>query len=168
MAFGSSIVMDQPRTMFAHVLSVRGVAVVVTNHRVQPLPMRPEKGSGKGVIVCQACGGQFLVTVQSRDRTTARRVRYFVLGLIGLALGALLLWLSFDVAIQPDGPDSDLDTDVASWLAYTGIAGVLLPIFGLGYLSNARRYDGVGNLRRVSEDGTRFVRASGHKLLPSK
>ncbi|QJT03355.1 hypothetical protein G9272_26295 [Streptomyces asoensis] len=78
------------------------------------------------------------------------------------------LWLTFDVAVQPDGPDSDLDTDVASWLAYTGIACVLLPIFGLGYLIHARRYDGVGSLRRVGEDGTRFVRASGHKLLPSK
>jgi len=168
MAFGSSIVMDQPRTMFAHVVSVQGVAVMITNHQVQPLPMRPGKGSDTGRIVCQTCGGQFLVTVQSRDRTTARRVRYFVSGLIGLALAALLLWLTFAVGMQPDGSDSDLDTDVASWMGYTGIAGVLLPIFGLGYLIHARKYDGVGNLRRISEDGAKFIRATGHKLLPSK
>lgn len=168
MAFGSSIVMDQPRTMFAHVLSVRGVAVVVTNHRVQPLPLRPVEGSGTGRIVCAACGDQFLVTVHSCARTTSGRVRYFVLGLIGLALAALLLWLTFDVGMQPDGPDTGADPDSASWYGYTGIAGVLLPVFGLGYLINARKYDGVGKLRRIGEDGTTSLRTAGHKLLPSK
>ncbi|MFJ1811243.1 MULTISPECIES: hypothetical protein [unclassified Streptomyces] len=36
--------MDQPRTMLAHLLSARGVAVVVTNHRVQiyVCPTSPE------------------------------------------------------------------------------------------------------------------------------
>lgn len=171
MAFGSSIVMDQPRTMFAHVLSVQGGvagAVMVTNHRIQPLPMRPREGSGTGKLVCQACGEQFLVTVHSRDRTTAKRVRYFVLGLTGLALAALLLWLTFDVAMQPDGSDLDMDPDIASWYGYTGIAGVFLPILGLSYLINARKYDGVGKLRRIGEDGTTSIRTAGHKLLPSK
>ncbi|MFF2786055.1 hypothetical protein ACFVT6_04695 [Streptomyces sp. NPDC058049] len=160
--------MDQPRTMFAHVLSVQGIAVMVTDHRVQPLPMRPQEGSGTGRIVCAACGEQFLVTVHSRARTTARRVRSFVLGLIGLALAALLLWLTFDVGMQPDGPDRGADPDIASWYAYSGIAGVLLPVFGLGYLINARKYDGVGRLRRIGEDGTASIRTAGHKLLPSK
>lgn len=122
---------------------------MVTNHRVQPLPMRPEEGSGTGGIVCEACGEQFLVAVHSRARTTAKRVRYFVHGLIGLALAALLLWLTFDVAMQPDGPDLDMDPDIASWYGYTGTAGILLPFFGLGYLINARTYDGVGKLRPV-------------------
>ncbi|MFI5819445.1 hypothetical protein ACIA8I_09940 [Streptomyces rishiriensis] len=168
MAFGSSIVMDQPRTMFAHVLSVQGTAVVVTNHRVQPLPMRPQEGSSTGKLVCQACGQQFLVTVHSCARTTAKRVRYFVLGLTGLALAALLLWLTFDVAMQPDGSDLDTDPDTASWYGYTGMTGILLPIFGLGYLINARKYDGVGKLRRIGEDGTPSIRTAGHKLLPSR
>ncbi|MER5430574.1 hypothetical protein [Streptomyces sp. NPDC002588] len=168
MAFGSSIVMDQPRTMFAHVLSVQGVAVMVTNHRVQPLPMRPAEGSSTGKLVCQACGQQFLVTVDSHARTTAKRVRYFVLGLTSLALAALLLWLTFDVAIQPDGSDLDMDPDIASWFGYTGIPGILLPFFGLGYLINARKYDGVGKLRRIGEDGTTSIRTAGHKLLPSR
>lgn len=168
MAFGSSIVMDQPRTMFAHVLSVQGVAVMVTNHRVQPLPLRPAEGSSTGKLVCQACGRQFLVTVHSRTRTTAKRVRYFVLGLAGLALAALLLWLTFDVAMQPDGSDPDMDPDIASWFVYTGIPGVLLPLLGLGYLINARKYDGVDKLRRIDEDGTTSIRTAGHKLLPSR
>ncbi|WP_329538048.1 hypothetical protein OG568_58300 (plasmid) [Streptomyces sp. NBC_01450] len=113
-------------------LSVQGVTVMVTNHRVQPLPMRPEEGSGTGRIVCEACGEQFLVTIHSRTRTTAKRVRYFVLGLIGLALAALLLWLTFDVAMQPDGPDLDMDPDIASWYGYTGIAGILTPLVRAG------------------------------------
>lgn len=168
MAFGSSIVMDQPRTMFAHVLRVQGAAVVVTDHRVQPLPMRPKEGSSTGELICQACGQQFLVTVHSCARTTAKRVRYFVLVLTSLALAALLLWLTVDVAMQPDGSDLDTDPDSAAWYGNTGIAGILLPIFGLGYLINARKYDGVGKLRRISEDGTTSIRTAGHRLLPSR
>lgn len=168
MAFGSSIVMDQPRTMFAHMLSAKGVAVVVTNHRVQPLPMRPAEGSGTGRIVCGACGRQFLVTVHSRDRPHARRVLFFVLGLVGLALAALLLWLTFGVAMQPDGPDLDTEPDNASWYGYTGMAGIFLPVIGLAYLINARKYDGVGGLRRIGEDGTTSRLAAGHKLMPGK
>ncbi|MER6256613.1 hypothetical protein ABT224_35215 [Streptomyces sp. NPDC001584] len=72
---------------------------------------------------CRLFGGQ--LSRGGRARTTAGRVRSFVLGLIGLALG-------------------------------------------LGYLINARRYDGVGRLRRIGEDGTASIRTAGHKLLPGK
>ncbi|MFF2522598.1 hypothetical protein [Streptomyces liangshanensis] len=160
--------MDQPRTYFAHILSARGVAVLVTNHQVQPLPVRPREGNRTSGIVCSACGEQFLVTVDSCARTTALRVRYFIVGLVLLALSAFLLWLTFSVGMQPDGPDLDLDPDNASWLGYTGVTGFLLPIFGLGLLLHSRRYDGVGKLRRIGADGRPSKLVAGHKLLPNK
>ncbi|MFJ6983789.1 MULTISPECIES: hypothetical protein [unclassified Streptomyces] len=162
----STVIRDVPSTMFAHVLGAKGVAVVTVTHRVQQLPARPARGSAGTGFVCATCGKRFRVTLHSSAATVRRRVTYLVLGLLFLALAAFLLWLTFAVGIQPDGPeDLDYDTDTASWMPYTGLSGFFAPVLGLTFLLLARKYDGVAKLRRVDADGTPSVLTEGHKLM---
>ncbi|MEH0419739.1 hypothetical protein [Streptomyces sp. B21-083] len=154
---------DQPTTMFAHVLGVKGVAVVTTTNRVQRLPQRPERGSRTERITCEACHSRFQLILHSVAVTRGKRVRSLVLGLLGVPLGVFLIWLTFSVGITSGNPQEDNTT--APWAMSAFFGGLVLAVTGLAALIMSRKYDGVDKLRRLTEDGTASRLTRGHKLM---
>ncbi|ELP67328.1 hypothetical protein ACKI1I_13655 [Streptomyces turgidiscabies] len=154
---------DQPTTMFAHVLGVKGVAVVTTTNRVQRLPLRPAQGSRAERITCEACHSRFQLVLHSVAVTRGKRVRYLVRGLLGVPLGVFLIWLTFGVGITSGNPQED--NTIAPWAVPAFFGGLVLAVTGLAAILMSRKYDGVDKLRRLTEDGTASRLTQGHRLM---
>jgi hypothetical protein len=74
-----------------------------------------------------------------------------------------LIWLTFSVGVTSGNPEQD--NTIAAWAMPAFFGGLALAVTGLAAIITSRKYDGVGRLRRLTEDGTTSRLTQGHKLM---
>ncbi len=115
---------------------------------------RPATGSASHPLTCRECGAEYLVDVESLDSlsTVVRRKR-IVQGLVGLAVGVVLLLITL------------LTTALVPVPIFTGIAAGLAVIIALSHLAITPYYLGY-TLRRASDGKAQPLPGpAGHRLF---
>ncbi|WP_405819871.1 hypothetical protein OG241_30960 [Streptomyces sp. NBC_01390] len=74
-----------------------------------------------------------------------------------------LIWLTFSSGVTSCNPEQD--NTIAAWAMPAFFGGLALAITALAAIIMSRKYDGVGKLRRLTEDGTTSRQTHGHKLM---